>query len=158
MAKERIKKIIWSLMAVAIFVMFGLVVTRTFDASEAEQALGEAYDLADGWIVTDEDGKTSEQVSLPLDISPKEASGMTIANNLSREYAGLAFSIHADNASIRAYIDGTLVHEDGAARQLPCGGPGQGGAHVPRADESICQVHLLAPPCALTGLPRSILS
>ena len=110
---ERLRRLILTIIAVSIVVMFAGVLLRTFDQEDAQHALGETYDFSDGWTVTYADGTVEEDVTLPITLPKDNASKTVIANVLKSDYAGLTMNMHVDNASVQTYVNGTLTYEEG---------------------------------------------
>ncbi len=77
---------------------------HNFDRDDAALALGDSFDLTDGWTITYEDG-TSEKISFPFDIPSEKAGKVLLEHDLSSDYAGLALDFEASNSNIEIFID-----------------------------------------------------
>ncbi|MBQ7677243.1 MAG: response regulator [Lachnospiraceae bacterium] len=114
-----------------------------FDVAEAEQAIGNNYDLSDGWTVTYADG-TTEEISLPHRIHRTKADKVILTRKASSDYEGLALDFEAVNAQVRVFLDDMPLYIAAGASgmddevrfdgQTQDAGPDASGISEPAAD------------------------
>lgn len=116
----------WCVIATLIAVFCAGIIYRSFDPEEAAQALGETYDLTEGWDLLLPNGAIYRNTALPYTVPANQASSVTMSNTLGEDYSGLALSFYAENAAVRIFIDGKPVYESGYFEEGGMQPPGGG--------------------------------
>ena len=111
-----VKKIRIALIGVICIVMVVLMtvsVVPLFDAEEASIAVGEIYDLSEGWTVEYENGRQAMDVKLPYSFDSKLGDKVILRHDMLEDYASLALNFYADNSALRIFIADKPLYEAG---------------------------------------------
>nr|MCR5452357.1 hypothetical protein [Lachnospiraceae bacterium] len=93
------------LIIVGIILFFSLYEgAQYFDLEQARLALGETYDLSEGWTVTFSDGRKETDVTLPYTV-PAGVKAVALERDTLEEYAGLAMSLYGTNCGVKVFTD-----------------------------------------------------
>ncbi len=112
MAKA-IKIFLGIVVAILVVVLFNKCLAPIYDAEETKVAIGQTYNLDDGWTIEFENGEKIENVSLPYKIPAEKGSSVTLYHEMSDEYAGLGLNFLAGNSALRIFLDGKPIFEAG---------------------------------------------
>nr|MCR5054853.1 response regulator [Lachnospiraceae bacterium] len=83
----------------------------SFDRKEAREAIGESYDLSEGWTYVDPSVGEVE-MDLPERFETPEEK-FACVHDAGRDYEGLALTLYATNAAFNVYVNGNMIYETG---------------------------------------------
>ncbi|MCR4922896.1 MAG: response regulator [Lachnospiraceae bacterium] len=110
---KTLKAVVGAIIAVLIIILVYSIVSPLYDDEETMVAVGQTYDLSEGWIVEFEDGRKISDVSLPYTIPADKADSVMLSHNMSEEYQGLALNFLAENSALRIFMEGKPIFESG---------------------------------------------
>ena len=109
---KQIKLCIGIIISMTILMLAACILVPIFDEEEAHLAVGDIYDINDGWSIVYADGMEDNDV-LPVMIPADKASSLTLKHAASDEYGSLALNFYAENAAFRLFVDGKPIYDAG---------------------------------------------
>ncbi len=105
-----ISRLFFSLLAVLIIYR---ILSPIYDAEATKVAIGQTYDLSDGWTVELENEDRLENISLPYTIPSYMGDTILLYHDIHEEYSGLALNFLAKNSALRIFVEGKPIFEAG---------------------------------------------